>query len=193
MTRAQSIVDFSLPSLTTPKRIPRWRHQMETVSALQAICAGNSPVTGEFPSQRPVTRSLDVIKWKHFLHKDQWRGALMFSLICAWINGWVNNRDAGDLRRHCTHYDVSVMILQRRIFKPLRKHKRKHYLIVARLDIMVGKYRPFFTVPNILTRLWSAGGNKIKEVTNWWCLEYALDICGNMWKYHWILWKKITQ
>ena len=68
----------------------------------------------------------DVIKWKHFprcrlfvrgihrppvnsSHKGQWRGALMFSLICAWSNGWVNNRDAGDLRRHGTHYDVTVM------------------------------------------------------------------------------------
>ena len=39
---------------------PWWRHQMETFSALLALCAGNSPVTGEFPSQRPVTRSFDV-------------------------------------------------------------------------------------------------------------------------------------
>ena len=69
----------------------------------------------------------DVIKWKHFPrywpflrgihrsrvnshHKGQWRGALMFSLICAWINGWVNNREAGDLRRHRAHYDFIVMI-----------------------------------------------------------------------------------
>ena len=69
----------------------------------------------------------DVIKWKHFLcywpfvrgiyrslvnspHKGQWRGALMLSFICAWINGWVNNREAGDLRRHRAHYDVTVMI-----------------------------------------------------------------------------------
>ena len=37
-----------------------WRHQMETFSALLALCAGNSPVTGEFPSQRPVTHSFDV-------------------------------------------------------------------------------------------------------------------------------------
>ena len=68
----------------------------------------------------------DVIKWKHFPrywtfvrgsprspvnspHKGQWRGALMFSLICVWINGWVNNRKAGDLRRYCTYYDVIVM------------------------------------------------------------------------------------
>ena len=68
----------------------------------------------------------DVIKWKHFLrywpflrgirrsqvnslHKGQWRGASMFSLICAWTNSWANNGDAGDLRRHHAHYDVIVM------------------------------------------------------------------------------------
>ena len=44
-----------------------------------------------------------------FPHKGQWRGALMFSLICVWINGWVNNREAGDLSRHHGHYDVRVM------------------------------------------------------------------------------------
>ena len=43
------------------------------------------------------------------LHKGQWCGTLMFSFICSWINGWVNNRDAGDLRRHRAHYDVIVM------------------------------------------------------------------------------------
>ena len=42
-------------------------------------------------------------------HKGQWRGALMFSLVCAWINGWVNDREAGDLRRNRTHYDVILM------------------------------------------------------------------------------------
>ena len=69
----------------------------------------------------------DFIKWKHFprygpfvpgIHqspvyspqKGQWRGALMFSLICVWINGWVNNRGTGNLRRHRAHYDVIVMI-----------------------------------------------------------------------------------
>ena len=67
----------------------------------------------------------DVIKWKHLPHywplvrgihrllvnsphKCQWRGALMFSLICARTNGWVNYRKAGDLRRHRAHYDVIV-------------------------------------------------------------------------------------
>ena len=42
-------------------------------------------------------------------HKSQWRWALLFSLICAWINGWVNNDETGDLRRHRAHYDVTVM------------------------------------------------------------------------------------
>ena len=64
----------------------------------------------------------DVIKWKHFPcywtfvrspvnspHKGRWRGALMFSLICARINSSVNNREAGDLRRHRAHYKVIVM------------------------------------------------------------------------------------
>ena len=43
-------------------------------------------------------------------HKSQWRRTLMFSLICAWTNGWTNNRDVGDLRRLRTHHDVIVMI-----------------------------------------------------------------------------------
>ena len=44
-----------------------------------------------------------------FPHKGQWRGALMFSLICVWINDWVNNREAGGLRRYRAHFDVIVM------------------------------------------------------------------------------------
>ena len=42
-------------------------------------------------------------------HKGQWRGALMFSLICVWINGWVNSREAGNLRRYRAHFDVTEM------------------------------------------------------------------------------------
>ena len=41
-------------------------------------------------------------------HRGQWRGALMFFVICAWINGWVNDREAGDMRRHKAYYDVIV-------------------------------------------------------------------------------------
>ena len=42
-------------------------------------------------------------------HKGQWRGAFMFSLMCAWINRWANNREARDLSRYCAHHDVIVM------------------------------------------------------------------------------------
>ena len=64
---------------------------METLSALLAICAGihRSPVNSP--------------------HKGHWRGALMFSFICAWTNSWVNNGDTGDLRRQRSHYEVIVM------------------------------------------------------------------------------------
>ena len=80
------------PSISSQLLPSWWRHQMETFYALLALqCAGNSLVTGEFPA-----------------HKSQWRGALMFTLVCAWMNGWVNNREAGDWRRHCTQYDITV-------------------------------------------------------------------------------------
>ena len=87
----------------------------------------------------------DVIKWKHlprywplvrgihrspvtFPHKDQWRGALMFSLICVWINGWVNNREAGDFRRYRAHYVVIVMLWGMYILiRSLLKSAFSHY------------------------------------------------------------------
>ena len=43
-------------------------------------------------------------------HKGQWRGVLMLSMICAWTNGWANNRDAGDLSLHRAHFDVTAMM-----------------------------------------------------------------------------------
>ena len=64
---------------------------METFSALLVLCAGNSSVNGEFHTQRPVTRSYGA------------------SFICVWINGWATNREAGDLRCHRAHYNVTVM------------------------------------------------------------------------------------
>ena len=77
-----------------------------------------------FPTQHD-----DIIKGKHFPHywpfvrgihrspmnsphKGQWRGALMFSWICAWISHWVNNCEAGDLRCHRAQYDIWAMIGQ---------------------------------------------------------------------------------
>ena len=68
-----------------------WRHQMKYFPRYWSFVRGihRSPV--------------------NFPHKVQWRGVLKFSLICAWTNGWVNNRDAGDLRRHRAHFDVTIM------------------------------------------------------------------------------------
>ena len=70
-----------------------WRHEMETLSHYWPFVLGiyRSPVNSH--------------------HKGQWRGALMFSLICAWIKGWSNNGEARDSRRHRAHYDVTVMYL----------------------------------------------------------------------------------
>ena len=78
----------SVKPVRSDRMAARWRHRMETFSALLAICAGNSPVTGEFPAQRPE---------------------LWCFLWSAPENGWVNNPEAGDLRNNHAHYDVTVM------------------------------------------------------------------------------------
>ena len=70
-----------------------WRHQMKTFSALL-------PPFVQRIHRSPVNSP----------HKGQWHGALMFSLICAWTNGWVNNRYTGALRHHRAHYDGFVML-----------------------------------------------------------------------------------
>ena len=69
----------------------RWRYQME-------IC----------PRYWPFVRGIH--RWPvDSPHKDQWLGTLIFFFICTWTDGWVNYRDAGDLRRHRAHYYVTVM------------------------------------------------------------------------------------
>ena len=96
-------------------------------AALRHLCTTKLHVRRDPSAAKTVSHHDDVIKWKYFPrywpfvrrihrwpvnspHKGQWRGSLMFSLICAWINGWVNNREAGDLIRISVHYDVTVMI-----------------------------------------------------------------------------------
>ena len=64
---------------------------METFSALLALCAGNSLVPG---AALDFTKASDAELW-----------------CFLWSNDWVDNRDAGDLRRHCVHYDVTVMVV----------------------------------------------------------------------------------
>ena len=84
-----------------------WRHQMVTFSGLLALCYGNSPVTGEFPSQMPTS------------------GALIFSLVCAWTNGWLKNWNAGDLRRHRAHL---LMIWKRSM--PLHHYSVPYHVFI---------------------------------------------------------------
>ena len=87
-------IDASAPlALLFNEQLSWWRHQMEIFSVLLAICAGNSPVTGEFPTQRPVPLSFDVF------------------LDLRLKKGWVNNPEADDFRRQRAHYDVTMMFL----------------------------------------------------------------------------------
>ena len=97
-----------------------WRHQMEAFSALLVFVRGIH--------RSPLNSS----------NKGQWRGALIFSLICVWIKGWVNNREADNLRRYRAHYDVSVMyrapaaylLLFYSIFSQNLNTRTLHYIIV---------------------------------------------------------------
>ena len=96
-----------------------WRHQMETFSALLALGVGNS--------RSPVNSP----------HKGQRRGALMFSWICTWINGWYN-REAGDLRHHHAHYDATVM-------NTLRPHRTnaEFFLLTGHIRTNLGDTKSF--------------------------------------------------
>ena len=107
---APTHICFTRPQYQTPK--PSVRHRIDKVPTRKCQTALGHD---------------DVIKWKHFprnwpfvrginrspvnkSHKGQWSGALMFSLICVWINDWANNREAGDLRRYRVHCAVMVMV-----------------------------------------------------------------------------------
>ena len=79
-----------LKTLQTHDDVIKWRSKKTSNLRVTGLCAGSAPGTP---------------------HKDRWRGDLMFSLIYACTNSWVSNRNAGDLRRHHTQYDVTVMLL----------------------------------------------------------------------------------
>ena len=111
-----------------------WRHQMETFSTLLALSVGNSPVTAQ--------------------RYGLWRGALMFSMICTWINGWVNNREAGDLIRHRAHYDVTAMN-SAHILASARALSVYNMMLKMRSHLLVFRIFPpvrnsYFTRPELL-------------------------------------------
>ena len=116
----------SPPLLGRERRWPRWIKKC-IAYRYQATVHPGAP-SSFLREELNITTYDDVIKWKHFPrywpfvrgihrspvnspHKGQWRGALMFSLIYARINGWANTGEAGDLRRHHAHYGVIVMIV----------------------------------------------------------------------------------
>ena len=91
-----------------------WHHQMETFSVSLAFVRGinRSPVNS--------------------LHKGQWRGVLMFSLICTWIYGWLNNGEAGDLRRQGPLWpQCNVNIYLNRITDSLEKIWRNNVILCS--------------------------------------------------------------
>ena len=153
-------------------------NQLDRVSTLSssqtALCI--EPISNDHQNQKLHD---DVIKWKHFPrywpfvqgihrspvnspHKGQWRGALMFSLICVCINGWVNNREAGDLKRHRAHYHVIVMHVSQNIWFELRCIDKKGHILVLQYDLtychrcpMIEFFGYFLAYKN--TWFWNAG------------------------------------
>ena len=97
-----------LPRSPTPGvSMPQWVNQNPSFNWTEPFMKDvikRRPFPRYWPFVREIHRSL-----VNSPHKGQWRRALMFSLICAWINSWVNNREAVDLRRHHAHYDVIVI------------------------------------------------------------------------------------
>ena len=117
----------------------RWRHQMETFSTLLTFCVGNSPVTGEFPAQRPVTRSFDVV----------------FDLR---LNKWFSKRwDTSDLKHNPTHYDVIVMYTP---FLNLRARRRccirKYHGITNVLKYLLFTIIIYLYPQDVFTCIWSS-------------------------------------
>ena len=129
-----------------------WRHQMEF-----------------FPRYWPFVRGIHRSP-VNSPHKGQWRRAL-FSLICTWINGWVNNREAGDLRRHRTHYDVIVMIVATNSWK-------RPQLYMAELPPTSSTHLPLDKMAAISQTIFSGAFSWMKSFV-FWC------------KFHWILFLRV--
>ena len=123
---------------------------------------------GEFTGLRWIPRT-----------KSQWRGALIFSLICVWINGWVNNCEAGDLRRYRAHYNV-IVICKYRPFWPVLNVFRWHIwslpCVIVRLAAVVESARMLglsagchhWLVSQVveLTEQWWSGPHNV--TSSWW-------------------------
>ena len=118
LQRSPTMTSVGIISSTTKSRVSTysaswWRHQMETFSALLVICAWNSPVPCEFPTQRPVTRSFDVFFDLHLnkrLSKQSW--------------GWWYETLSHPLWRHCNECFPFLAIVVRRPTRRLQRNWR---------------------------------------------------------------------
>ena len=100
--------DWHIPTICAQKSILLGYSACSCTAVCMGSCYHDDVIKSKyFPRYWPFVRGLHRSPLNP-PHKSQWRGALMFFFICA-INGWVINREAGDLRRHCAHYDVIVM------------------------------------------------------------------------------------
>ena len=137
-----------------------------------------------------------AIWWKcvtgGFPHKGQWRGALKFSLIRAWISDWANNRDEGNLRRHRAHYDVTIMwngLTLNRICHQLPCHlwwQSWHYgnsrfsMPMHYSDVIMGAMESQITGARVFTQPFVQGQIKenIKALRHWPSWE---EFTGDRW------------
>ena len=114
-------------------------------------------------------------------HKGQWRGALMLSFICAWIKGWVNNREAGDFRHHRAHCDVIVIIILHCHMNIIKLHGHsKYHLDPEFTETLPAVWRrkwsnwPIVTQKNgFIYHTWSVkhmGCNLFTSMVRLWCL-----------------------
>ena len=180
-----------------------WIHRVHILNTLKKIVTWLYFISGIlsleiFRSQSALERmkrySLlhdDVIKWKHFPrhwpfvrgihrspvnspHKGQWRRALMFSLICDWLNRWVNNREAGDFRRHRAHHDVVVMV---RFYPSVQGF---HILIVPpRWGTVMPKYPSWEFIVMMIVAAATAAGKCIVGL----CLVLLYKTTGMAWRW----------
>ena len=135
-----------------PKHVSSWwRHQVEAFSALLVLCEGNPPVTGGFPSQRPVRRSFGGF------------------FIRTWTNDWANNRDAVDLRRHRADYDVTLITWSSR---------KSHWLTTVRA-LARGVIQPaaYHTTPHQHDSVQTKRLHRWCKATR--CLEVTCQASGN--------------
>ena len=123
------------------------------------------------------------------LHKGQWSGALMFSLICVWINGSVCNRESGDLRRHRGHYDVIVMRRQGTSNHGFDTWSRN--IPGAQHDVSTAIFRASLPIsPRMASR--NRKSVKIPTSTVYWCIASKLKAPRNFyWMSNMFLWVDI--